>query len=76
MLEQTIYLEMDLRDLDWVSGGALSAHGSEGCRAVGWVCDVVDVVGGVEVLAVPAAEGCELAWVGNTKVVDALTWGR
>jgi len=49
---------MDLRDLDGVSGWALSAHGGEGRGAVGGIGDVVDVVGGVEVLAVPAADSC------------------
>ena len=47
---------MDLRDLDGVSGWALSAHGGEGRGAVGGIGDVVDVVWGVEVLAIPAAE--------------------
>lgn len=46
---------MNLGNLHWMSRRALSIDLCKGCGAVNRVCDMVDVVGAVEVLAVPAA---------------------
>jgi hypothetical protein len=50
-----VYLVMNLRDLHRVGGRALAVDLGERGRAVDRVRHVVDVVGRVEVLAVPAA---------------------
>jgi hypothetical protein len=46
---------MDLRDLHGMARRALPVDHGEGGRAIDRVRDVVDMVGRVEVLAVPAA---------------------
>ena len=48
-------LIVDLGDLDGMAGRALRVDNSEGSRAGGRVCDVVDVVGRVKILSIPAA---------------------
>lgn len=51
------YLEHQLGNLDGVCGRAV-AGGEEGRGAGGGICDVILVVGAVEILAVPAAVSC------------------
>jgi len=51
------YLVHQLRNADGVSRRASTAERQEVGRATRGVGDVVLVVGGIEVLAVPAAEG-------------------
>jgi hypothetical protein len=50
-------LEHELGNLDRVSRGAGRAGGEEVCGARGGVCDVVLVVGAVEIDAIPASAG-------------------
>jgi len=54
------YLVVNLRDLDGMRVRALAAHGGERSRAAGRMGDVIDVVGAVEVLSVPAADGMSI----------------
>ena len=49
-------LIVHLRDFDWVSLGALAVNDGERSRAVDGVGNVVNVIGRVKVLAVPAAD--------------------
>jgi hypothetical protein len=50
-------LEHQLRDTDGVGGWAVAAEAEEGGGPVDGVGDVVLVVGGIEVLAIPASNG-------------------
>ena len=51
----SLYLVVDLGNLDRVRGGAFAVNDGKGSRASLGVGDMVLVVGAVEVLSVPAA---------------------